>query len=482
MQAQLVPVAKCRASLASRDVRPIQVELLARSIEQVGLIQPIVVRAVVDDGFEVIAGMHRLSAFRLLGKDDIPAIIRTDDDLHAELALIDENLVRNELSPAERAIAISRRKAIYEALHPATLHGGTRDPSRQVGDLLGPPDDASRFTKATSDVTGRSERAIQRDAARGDAIGAEGLAKVVDTSLDKGDELDALAKLEPDHRDRLIKRAAAGEAVSAKDGDGALPNGNRTVMSSRKEPDDSLDFFPTPPWATRALIEKVFPQIGARGDCHRQSAWEPACGEGHMAEVLREYFPHVIASDIFDYGYGDAANINFLNCTEPLGADVDWIITNPPFADESEKFVLRALDLATLGVAMFVRLQWLETNGRYERIFKDHPPTLIAFFAERVNLCKGRWEPDGSTATAYIWLVWIKGRSPRAPFWIPPGCRDSLKKPDDADRFTTHPVTLIEHDAVVAAAPLEPASVGPTTDAGSLDDAQDIPDFLRRTA
>ena len=47
----------------------------------------------------------------------------------------------------------------------------------------------------------------------------------------------------------------------------------------------------------------------------------------------------------------------------------------------------------------------------------------------------GRWDADGVTMTAYIWLVWIKGAEPRAPFWIPPGCREALTKPDDAKRF-----------------------------------------------
>ena len=61
----------------------------------------------------------------------------------------------------------------------------------------------------------------------------------------------------------------------------ALPNGNRAIMSSRQEPDASLDFFPTPPWATRALIEHVLTnlQVWSIGDA---KFWEPACGEGHM--------------------------------------------------------------------------------------------------------------------------------------------------------------------------------------------------------
>ncbi len=281
-------------------------------------------------------------------------------------------------------------------------------------------------------------------------------------------------------------------------------NGARSIMSSRQEPDDSLDYFPTPPWATRALIETVFPQLGARGDCRRQSVWEPACGEGHMAEVLREYFAETTQTDIHDYGYG--AEFDFLDALSTFDAGADWIITNPPFGDKTEGFVQRALGCARIGVAMFVRLQWLETIGRYEAIFRDHPPTVIAFFAERVNLCKGRWDPDGSTATAYIWLVWVKGRQPRAPFWIPPGQREALTRPDDEARFTAHPVikreSLPPHDpetgeltdgaprmgVVNEPAPSQtPATALPLSNAvkgaghPSID-AFEIPELLKRTA
>lgn len=220
----------------------------------------------------------------------------------------------------------------------------------------------------------------------------------------------------------------------------ALPSGNRAIMASRVEPADRLDYFPTPPWATRALIEEVFPQLGV--ECRERDAWEPACGEGHIAEVLREYFRDVVASDIHEYGYGHVAD--YLAAVP--GAD--WIITNPPFGQKTEAFVLKALDDSNVGVAMFVRLQWLETVGRYERLFRDRPPTLIAFFCERVPLCKGRWDPEGDTATAYIWLIWVKGRPPQPPFWIPPGRREQLTRDDDVERFTARPVTRKAHDSL----------------------------------
>jgi hypothetical protein len=219
-----------------------------------------------------------------------------------------------------------------------------------------------------------------------------------------------------------------------------LISGARAMMGSRVEPADSLDFLPTPPWATRALMERVFPHLGIeRMTLSKYSIQEPACGEGHMSEVLREYSDQVYATDIHDYGGYPDDVLDFL-----LGPEVvpysDLIISNPPFGDKAEKFTLRAFELARVGVAMFVPLRWLETIGRYQRLFLDRPPTLISFFVERVNLCKGRWEPDGSTATAYIWLVWIKEWLPQPPFWIPPTCREQLSRSDDVERFTAHPV------------------------------------------
>lgn len=245
-------------------------------------------------------------------------------------------------------------------------------------------------------------------------------------------ETEALDNVKQSAKDRITSgRAKIIEAEPI--------NGARSIMGSRVEPDDSLDYFPTPPWATRALIEVVLGK-------NLNSIWEPACGEGHMAEVLREYCADVTASDIHDYGYNDYT-VDFLTCEHfnRKDEDVDWIITNSPFGDHIEQFVLHALKLAKIGIAMFVPLRWLETVGRYENIFRDNPPTCMAFFAERVNLCRGRWEPTGSTATAYIWLVWVKGKPPQPPFWIPPGQRKALTRADDAARFTSHPVIRKEN-------------------------------------
>ena len=138
------------------------VKALAVSIAENGLLSPITVRPLqvsrggrMVDGFEIVAGHHRVKAFRRLGRETIPAFVVELDALRAELALIDENLCRNDLTPAERAAATARRKHIYVWLHPETKHGGDRksDQVAEYGDLL-----CERFTAATADATGHSER------------------------------------------------------------------------------------------------------------------------------------------------------------------------------------------------------------------------------------------------------------------------------------------------------------------------------------
>lgn len=87
------------------------------------------------------------------------------------------------LTPAERATFTRRRKEAYEALHPETRHGGDRKSSRQLGDL-----NDDRFTADTAARTGQSERAVQRDAERGEKV-AEVLRKPLRAAGRKSEEI-----------------------------------------------------------------------------------------------------------------------------------------------------------------------------------------------------------------------------------------------------------------------------------------------------
>ncbi|MGX5801430.1 ParB/RepB/Spo0J family partition protein [Bradyrhizobium sp. Arg314] len=179
----------------ARPLNDAALAALADSIEESGLINPIRVRKI-DAGYEIIAGSHRFAACDLLGNREIDCIIVDDDDLHAELAMIDENLCRAELSPSDRARQTARRKALYLELHPETAHGSP-GVSRQVGDTRERVE-VERFTEATAKITGQSERAVQRDAARGEKVIPEALDIIRGTKLDTGTYLDKLRKLAAD--------------------------------------------------------------------------------------------------------------------------------------------------------------------------------------------------------------------------------------------------------------------------------------------
>lgn len=179
---------------------------LAESIAAVGLINPIRVREA-RGRWEVVAGVHRLMAYRQLGLAEIEAQVVTDDDLHAELAMIDENLMRAELSASDRAVQTARRKAIYLELHPETAEhvaGGVAKNS--AADNLSA---APSFAAETAKATGKDERSVRRDAERGEKVIPEVIDLIRGTKLDTGVYLDKLKKLTPNDQLMAAKRDLA---------------------------------------------------------------------------------------------------------------------------------------------------------------------------------------------------------------------------------------------------------------------------------
>ena len=228
-------------------------------------------------------------------------------------------------------------------------------------------------------------------------------------------------------------------------------NRSAAIMQQRREPPDSLDYFPTPPWAARALCH----ELGEMVPIGQQSVWEPACGEGDLLRGLSA-FGSQRASDIHHYGPrfpAQAATRDFL--AEGLLAGpanpVDWVITNPPF-NLALDFVWRALEVSQVGAAFFLRNSFAEGQTRYDKLFRDRPPSFEFVFAERVVLWKNHcldpdvpvWrettKADGTvvtsyekptTATTYSWFVWIHDEAGDCrKRWIPPSRKDLERRGD----------------------------------------------------
>jgi ParB family chromosome partitioning protein len=89
---------------------------LAESIREVGVLQPVLVRAG-GDGFELIAGERRWRAARRIGLQTIPAIVRTADDASMLQQAIIENVQREELNPLEEAAAYQQLIEDFSLTH-----------------------------------------------------------------------------------------------------------------------------------------------------------------------------------------------------------------------------------------------------------------------------------------------------------------------------------------------------------------------------
>lgn len=184
-------------------------------------------------------------------------------------------------------------------------------------------------------------------------------------------------------------------------------NGSFKPTAKRSADLDGPDFYPTPRWATYALIESE----KFTGDI-----WEPACGDGAMSEVLAETGNRVLSSDLYDRGYGEAGR-DFLTSQQAATN----IITNPPF-NSAEGFVAAGLRGAGSKFALLLRLAFLEGANRTNTIFHVHPPSRVWVFSERITFYPKGAVQAGSGTTAYAWFVWDKshvGASQLA--WLKPG-------------------------------------------------------------
>lgn len=97
-----------------RDMDPAALEELSKSIKAQGIMQPIVVRSVGSNKYEIIAGERRWRAAQLAELKTVPALLKqVADDAAIAMALI-ENIQREDLNPIEEAIALQRLQHEYE--------------------------------------------------------------------------------------------------------------------------------------------------------------------------------------------------------------------------------------------------------------------------------------------------------------------------------------------------------------------------------
>jgi hypothetical protein len=193
-------------------------------------------------------------------------------------------------------------------------------------------------------------------------------------------------------------------------------NGGFKPTTKRFADLEGPDFFPTPAWATHALMDNE----PFEGDI-----WEPACGDGSMAKIIEEYGNPVFASDLFDRGYGKTG-MDFLE----VDHIAENIITNPPY-NSAEGFVASGLLKSRRKFAMLLRLAFLEGANRQRTIFKDTPPARVWIFSERITFYPSGSVQKGSGTTAYAWFVWDKDHKGNSELkWLPLGYKTKFSDQD----------------------------------------------------
>ncbi len=190
-------------------------------------------------------------------------------------------------------------------------------------------------------------------------------------------------------------------------------NGGFKPTTKRFADLSGADFFPTPKWATHALIDN---------ETFTGDIWESACGDGSMSEVLKTTGNRVISSDLYDRGYGEGG-VDFLHSTRRAAN----IVTNPPY-NAAEGFVKAGLDAADHKFALLLRLAFLEGINRQKTIFTQMPPSRVWVFSERITFYPAGAVKKGSGTTAYAWFVWDKSVASGTELrWLPSGYKAKFK-------------------------------------------------------
>jgi len=174
----------------------------------------------------------------------------------------------------------------------------------------------------------------------------------------------------------------------------------------------SLEFYPTPPEAVRALLSV---------ETFEGSVWEPACGYGDISKVFLDAGHKVISTDLAHRNFG-RGGVDFLKTTKPLAKN---IITNPPYGRYGlgDAFVRKALiHVKKTGgaVAMLLNLRSLCNPKRHKKFLKTPPSAIYLLdeltcwpygikgsFSSRIakqQYCWVLWKPNHTGQTKLGWL------------------------------------------------------------------------------
>ncbi len=205
-----IPIDAIQVRDGRRELDSSHVRELAGSIRELGLLNPVTI----NQENVLIAGLHRMEAAKILGWTEIECTVSRLEGLQAELAEIDENIVRSDLSVLEYGEMLLRRKEIYEQIHPEVKHGGDRK-SKEIKAKKIRLDSAKSFVQDTAQKLNVVPRTVelQIQTAKNLTPEAKKIIRESNTKITKKAALQ-LSRLEPEQQREIAARLAAGEIHS----------------------------------------------------------------------------------------------------------------------------------------------------------------------------------------------------------------------------------------------------------------------------
>lgn len=212
-----ISISEIKVNPERRNAAPADVRELADSIAEIGLLNPVTV----SQSCTLIAGFHRLEAAKLLGWTEIECVVSGLEGLRAELAEIDENFVRSDLTPLEFGELLLRRKEIYEALHPESVQTNQGGPFRgnqhqEVSDKM--TQTTKSFAQDTAEKLGVGRRTVERQVqiAKNLTPETKDILRGADMPVTRKQAL-ALSRLSPSPQAEAAALLAAGEIQSVEE-------------------------------------------------------------------------------------------------------------------------------------------------------------------------------------------------------------------------------------------------------------------------
>jgi hypothetical protein len=376
-----------------RGFDQVKVDALKPSIIEIGLqTKPTVTPVAGTDRFRLRAGLHRYMAMLQMGWISTTFAVSTMGDLDAELWEIDENLIRAELTPSDRAIFMHRRKEIYQIKHPETVNGVNQH--TRVPKVLEPSNAPTpRFTKATATATGVSEERVRLDAQRGEKISDEALRLLQGTKHDKGVVLDRLKSMPSEEQvgyvRALLDGGKAGHAIGTK----------TATKDERRE-----DLYETPIEAMHTLLAL---------ESFSRNVLEPSVGRAAILRPLEAAGYDVTIADLVDRGVttedGEYQGVGDFLLSVSQGGGPD-IVTNPPYGIANAYAAHALREHKPQKMALLLNLNFLcgfeDPDRRY--LMDENPPSRIYVFVRRLPMMhRDGWEGNkASSQMNTAWFVW----------------------------------------------------------------------------